>query len=230
MNATNWKNVFLWGKIDVSHSQIELKYDLKIFKKKNIFTYLLIDTYDLSINMWKWFGWFLCYLSVHVFLGSIRSEVLLFPKHLEGDAPVFQVVQFAGSETVEGDHALVFEFGGERSYKTRQHIFIARTSKNHARTCPKITHLFTLFSIEIHAKVTDNPGRPSMDILVRSWQYLAKILPRTARCHGKILSREPCSQEKFYCIILFDQKKIWKEVHKNQHLCRYTLLDMIFCK
>ena len=40
-------------------------------------------------------------------------------------------------------------------------------------------------------------GRPSMDILVRSWQ----------RCHGKILSREPCSQEKFYCKILFGQKR-----------------------
>ena len=47
-----------------------------------------------------------------------------------------------------------------------------------------------------------------MDILVRSWQDLtkilknpslkdhAKILPRIARCHGKLL-REPCSPKKF---------------------------------
>ena len=38
-------------------------------------------------------------------------------------------------------------------------------------------------------------------ILARSCQnlgkILAKILPRIARCHGKISSREPCSQEKF---------------------------------
>ena len=71
-------------------------------------------------------------------------------------------------------------------------------------------------------------------ILARSCQdlgkILAKILPRIVRCHAKILSREPCSQEKFYCKILFDQKKFRKEVNKNQHLCRYTLLGMIFCK
>ena len=61
------------------------------------------------------------------------------------------------------------------------------------------------------------PGRPSMDILVRSWQDLAKILEKSflrscqdiakiARCHGKILLGEPCSQENFYCKILFDKK------------------------
>ena len=51
------------------------------------------------------------------------------------------------------------------------------------------------------------PGRPSMDILdlgkilSRSSKILsedrAMILPRSARCHVKILSREPCSQEFF---------------------------------
>ena len=61
-------------------------------------------------------------------------------------------------------------------------------------------------------------GRPSMDILVRSWQdlgkILAKILPRVARCHGKILSREPCSQENFYCKILFGWKRFERKSTK----------------
>ena len=75
-----------------------------------------------------------------------------------------------------------------------------------------------------------NTGRPSMDILVRSCQDLEKILPRLARCHGKILSREPCSQDKFCCKILFGQKKICKEVNKNQHFSRFVLSDIkIFC-
>ena len=41
-------------------------------------------------------------------------------------------------------------------------------------------------------------------------KFLANILPRYWQelpCHGKILSREPGSQEKFYCKILFGQTK-----------------------
>ena len=99
---------------------------------------------------------------------------------------------------------------------------------------PKLDHR-TYFAIGVHITiqvVTSSfqnsafPGRPSMDILVRSWQDLAKILARIARCHGTILSREPCFQENFYCKILFGKKKIRKEVNKNQHFCRFILLDI----
>ena len=48
-------------------------------------------------------------------------------------------------------------------------------------------------------------------IMARSWQdlgtILAKIFPWYSFCHGKILSREPCSQEKFYCKNLIGKKK-----------------------
>ena len=51
-----------------------------------------------------------------------------------------------------------------------------------------------------------------MDIVVSSWQelgtILTNILPWYSLCHGKIISKEPCSQEnQFHCKILFSQKE-----------------------
>ena len=80
----------------------------------------------------------------------------------------------------------------------------------------------------LYQKTRRNPGCPSVDILVRSWQWYSF-------CHGKILSREPCSQENFYCKILFDQKtsekkstkttsmQIYKRRHDNFLLAGYKI-------
>ena len=75
-----------------------------------------------------------------------------------------------------------------------------------------------------------------MDILVRSWQdlgtILAKILSRF--CDGIHFAMVRSYQEshvpkKFFCNKILFGKKIMKEVNNN-HLCRFTLLDMaIFC-
>ena len=79
------------------------------------------------------------------------------------------------------------------------------------------------------------PGWPSVDILVRSWQDLGTIVAKilTKYCHGIHFAMVRSYQESH--VPKKNLNPIWpeqisKEVNKNHHLSRFTLLDMItFC-
>ena len=93
--------------------------------------------------------------------------------------------------------------------------------------------------------VSNQPKSGYSKILLRSATYrliflnCAKILPKISRCHGKILSREPCSEEKFYWKSYLarknlngsQQKSTSKQIyivrHDNFLLARYKI--WFFC-